>query len=71
VWELTLAERAAVHAHAPALRAQARELANGFAPGTADDLRAHLLALTGSSDIAEAGVLRWREARTEAGQDAR
>ena len=69
VWQLPLAERLAVHEFLPAARAQLRDLANGYEPASADDLRSHLLALTGRKDVAEAGVLRWRTARMEAGLD--
>lgn len=70
VWKLPAAERLAVLDLVPAVRAQLREVSNGFAPGSADDLRAHVEAMTGRRDAAEAAVLAWREARVEAGMPA-
>ena len=69
MWQLPAADRLALLDFLPAARAQHRDLANGFTPSEADDLRAHLLALTGRRDAAEAAVLAWREARMEAGMD--
>lgn len=69
VWTLPAADRLALLDLLPAARAQLAEVANGFSPASADGLRAHVLALTGRREAAEAAVLAWREARLEAGLD--